>query len=116
MDEPERTDIYGDELAPWFHLLTAPADYADEAAFALATLREHISGPLETMLELGSGGGNMASHLKGAVRLTLTDVSPAMLALSETLNPECEHLPATCAPSGSGARLMRCSSTTRSAT
>ncbi len=44
------------------------------------------------MLELGSGGGNMASHLKAAARLTLTDVSPAMLDLSATINPECEHI------------------------
>jgi SAM-dependent methyltransferase len=85
-------DLYGD-LAPWFHLLTAPEDYVDEAAFTLSLLREHIVGPLDTMLELGSGGGNMASHLKAEVRLTLTDLSPAMLALSASLNPECEHLP-----------------------
>ncbi len=81
-----------DELADWFHLLTAPAEYADEAAFILDLLRTHVAGPLETLLELGSGGGNTASHLRAHLRLTLTDVSPAMLDLSRTLNPECEHL------------------------
>jgi SAM-dependent methyltransferase len=85
-------DLYGDELAPWFHLLTPPAEYADEAAFALGMMREHVVGPLETALELGSGGGNMASHLKRWLQLTLTDVSPAMLAVSATINPDCEHL------------------------
>jgi SAM-dependent methyltransferase len=83
--------MYGD-LAPWFHLLTAPEDYSDEAAFVLAALREHADGPVETLLELGSGGGNTASHLKRDLRLTLTDLSQQMLALSATLNPECEHL------------------------
>jgi methyltransferase family protein len=80
------------ELAPWFHLLTAPEDYADEAASGLAMLRAKVEGPLETLLELGSGGGNMASHLKSEVRLTLTDLSAEMLDLSRTINPDCEHI------------------------
>lgn len=79
-----RGDLYGD-LAPWFHLLTSPEDYDEEAAFTLGLLRAHVVGPLETLLELGSGGGNMASHLKRALRLTLTDLSPEMLALSAPL-------------------------------
>ena len=81
-----------DDLAPWFHLLTAPEEYSDEAAFILVALREVADGPVETLLELGSGGGNTASHLKRDLRMTLTDLSPQMLALSATLNPECEHL------------------------
>ena len=48
--------------------------------------------PLETLLELGSGGGNNASHLKARFRMTLTDRSPAMLDVSRRLNPECEHV------------------------
>ena len=86
-----RASIYG-ELAPWFHLLTPPEEYETEAAAALALLRTKIDGPLETLLELGSGGGNMASHLKREVRLTLTDLSADMLAASRTINPDCEHL------------------------
>jgi SAM-dependent methyltransferase len=78
-------------MADWFHLLTSPAEYADEAAFILGLLRERVS-PLETLLELGSGGGNTASHLRRDLRLTLTDLAPEMLALSRTLNPDCEHL------------------------
>ncbi len=81
-----------DDLAPWFHLLTAPEEYSDDAAFILVALREVADGPVETLLELGSGGGNTASHLKRDLRMTLTDLSPQMLALSATLNPECEHL------------------------
>jgi SAM-dependent methyltransferase len=82
-----------DDLAPWFHLLTAPEEYSDEAAFVLTALREVAEGPVATLLELGSGGGNTASHLKRDLRLTLTDLSAEMLALSESINPECEHLP-----------------------
>jgi SAM-dependent methyltransferase len=83
--------LYG-ELAPWFHLLTPPEEYAGEAAATLALLREHVDGPLETLLELGSGGGNMASHLRRDLTLTLTDLSPEMLALSRTINADTEHL------------------------
>jgi SAM-dependent methyltransferase len=81
-----------DELADWFHLLTAPEEYADEAELVLRLLREHAVGPVETLLELGSGGGNTASHLRADLRLTLTDIAPAMLDLSRTINPGCEHL------------------------
>ena len=83
--------MYG-ELAGWFHLLTAPEEYAEEAAFILELLREHGDGRLETLLELGSGGGNTGSHLRAHLRLTLTDVAPAMLDLSRRLNPGVEHL------------------------
>jgi hypothetical protein len=81
-----------DDLAGWFHLLTAPAEYADEAALILELLRERADGPLETLLELGSGGGNTASHLHEHLRLTLTDIAPAMLEVSRGLNPGCDHL------------------------
>jgi SAM-dependent methyltransferase len=92
MRDANEADLYGEELAPWFHLLTPPSDYVDDAAFVLGTLHEHIVGSLQTALELGCGGGNTASHLKAELKLTLTDVSPAMLAVSASINPECEHI------------------------
>jgi SAM-dependent methyltransferase len=85
--------MYSD-LAPWFHLLTAPADYADEAAFVTRVVDEVVGPDARTLLELGSGGGNNASHLKARFDCLLTDISPDMLALSRTLNSECEHLTA----------------------
>jgi SAM-dependent methyltransferase len=86
-----RMHMYSD-LAPWFHLLTHPSDYADEAAFVRRVVDDVALGDARTLLELGSGGGNNASHLKARFHCTLTDISPEMLALSRTLNPECEHL------------------------
>ena len=48
--------------------------------------------PAPTLLELGCGGGSNALHLKAHfAQVTLTDLSPQMLALSQTLNPTCEH-------------------------
>ena len=84
-------DLYT-ELADWFYLLTAPEDYAEEAAFYRKTIIDHCSRPPRTLLELGSGGGNNASHLKKYFQMTLTDLSPEMLRLSRGLNPECEHI------------------------
>src|SRR5262245_46741191 len=81
--------LYG-ELASWFHLLSSPPDYAEEAEFARNLLLEAGATPA-TLLELGSGGGNNASHLKSHFKTTLVDLSPGMLELSKILNPECEH-------------------------
>ncbi len=80
------------EFADWFHLLTAPADYAPEAGAYRRMIDEATGGSARTLLELGSGGGNTASHLKAWYTCTLVDFSPRMLALSQTINPECEHL------------------------
>jgi SAM-dependent methyltransferase len=80
------------ELAPWFHLLTAPKDYAEEAELYGRLLAERADGRVDTVLELGSGGGNNASHMKRRFALTLVDRSPAMLELSRGLNPELEHV------------------------
>lgn len=81
------------ELAHWWPLLSAPADYAEEAAFYLDALRSASRRPIRTLLELGSGGGNNASHLKAHATLTLVEPEAGMRAVSEALNPECEHLP-----------------------
>ncbi len=83
--------IYAD-LAPWFHLLTHPADYEEEADFITRLIDAVADGQATTLLELGSGGGNNASHLKARFTCTLTDLSEQMLELSRSLNPECEHL------------------------
>lgn len=94
-NEPDSNEstpkLYG-ELATWWPLLSAPGDYAEEAAFARRLLREACHEPQQTMLELGCGGGNNASHLKADFRMTLVDRSRQMLAVSERLNPECEHI------------------------
>ncbi|HEX2345637.1 MAG TPA: class I SAM-dependent methyltransferase, partial [Gaiellaceae bacterium] len=82
--------IYG-ELAPWFHLLTHPSEYAEEAAYYTQVIDTVSDGRARTLLELGSGGGNNASHMKARFDCTLTDLSQEMIELSRTINPECEH-------------------------
>jgi SAM-dependent methyltransferase len=83
--------LYG-ELAGWFHLVTAPEEYEEEAGIYQSLLVEVAGRSAKTVLELGSGGGNNASHMKQRFTMTLTDPSPEMLEISRGLNPECEHI------------------------
>lgn len=80
------------ELASWWYLLSAPGDYAEEAAFYRETIISSCTTRPRTLLELGSGGGNNASHLKTSFKITLVDLSSEMLAVSRSLNPKCEHV------------------------
>jgi len=88
---PGTPRLYSD-LASWFHLLTAPEEYAEEAEFHRRTLVDAVEPPPRTVLELGSGGGNNASHLKAHFQMTLVDISPEMLELRRTINSELEHI------------------------
>ena len=80
------------DFAEWWPLLSAPGDYGEEARIFRDAIRTHAKSSMTTMLELGSGGGNNASHLKAHFELSLVDLSPAMLQVSQKLNPECRHL------------------------
>jgi SAM-dependent methyltransferase len=80
-----------DDLASWWHLLTPPADHEWEAAHYAALWRAHVAGP-RTVLDLGAGGGCVASHLRPDFALTLVDRSAAMLATAATVTPGCEHV------------------------
>jgi SAM-dependent methyltransferase len=80
------------EYAAWWPLLSAPEEYVEEASEYTWLILGASNGEASTLLELGSGGGNNASHMKAHFRLTLVDRSPQMLAVGRRLNPECEHL------------------------
>ncbi|NPU98093.1 MAG: class I SAM-dependent methyltransferase [Candidatus Omnitrophica bacterium] len=83
--------LYRDR-ADWYPLLTPVGDYAEEAAYYRRLFEIHCQRPPRTLLDLGSGGGHNAAHLKAALACTLVDLEPAMLALSRKLNPECKHI------------------------
>jgi len=80
------------DLADWWPLLSAPEDYAEAADLYRRILLSGCTSTPGTLLELGSGGGNSASHLKQHFQMTLVDLSPDMLEVSQRLNPECEHV------------------------
>jgi SAM-dependent methyltransferase len=83
--------LYSD-LAHWWPLMSPPSHYVEEAADLLPLLLGSDAPLAGTLLELGSGGGSLAFHLKRRFALTLTDRSRAMLEVSKTVNPECEHI------------------------
>jgi SAM-dependent methyltransferase len=80
------------ELASWWPLLSPPDEYTEEAEFYRRALTAACAGELRSVLELGSGGGSNAFHLKHHWNLTLVDLSRRMLAVSRAVNPECEHV------------------------
>ena len=80
------------EFPQWWPLMSAPEEYAEEAEIYSGLLQEACDAPIATLLELGSGGGNNALHMKERFgNLVLTDLAPGMLDVSRGLNPECEH-------------------------
>ena len=83
--------LYSD-LAGWFHLLTPPHEYREEAAYYADRIVEAASSPVQSVLELGSGGGNNAFHMKQRFTIVLSDISPEMIEASRTLNPGLEHV------------------------
>ena len=83
--------LYGD-LAGWWPAISPPSEYAEEAALYVGMIRAAARGPVREVLELGSGGGNNASHMKKAFNMTLVEPSDGMRGLSRALNPECAHL------------------------
>lgn len=91
MTAPDEKLLYT-ELASWWPLMSPSSEYVEEAADLLPMLLGATSPPPSTLLELGCGGGSLAFHFKPHFRLTLSDLSPDMLANSRAINPECEHL------------------------
>ena len=81
-----------DELAEWWPIMSSPAEYRDEAKLFDRLLRQSTKPPARTVLDLGAGSGIIASHLKARYTLTLVDVSPQMLAVNRSTNPECEFI------------------------
>lgn len=82
--------MYG-ELADEWTLISPVEEYVEEAGLFRRVLIEHARIPVRSVLELGSGGGNNAWHLKSHFDLTLVDPSEDMLRQSRRVNPELPH-------------------------
>lgn len=81
-----------DEIADWWPLMSPPEEYASEAGPVARLLSPDSVSGRPRLLELGAGGGHLASHLKAWFDMTLVDLFPRMLEQSRRLNPECRHL------------------------
>jgi SAM-dependent methyltransferase len=80
------------EFSAWWPLFSPPDDHVEAAADLLRRLAPLPEPGAATLLELGSGGGSLAFHLKRQFVLTLTDLSEGMLAQNRKLNPEAEFV------------------------
>jgi trans-aconitate methyltransferase len=87
------TELLYDDIAEWWPVISPPEEYAEEAALYVELIQASARRPVREVLELGSGGGNNASHMKRAFGMTLVEPSDGMRKNSRRLNPECEHLP-----------------------
>ena len=81
------------DIADWWPVISPPSEYAEEAALYVETIHTSARRPVREVLELGSGGGNNASHMKRAFSMTLVEPADRMRGISRNLNPECTHLP-----------------------
>lgn len=86
------TEQMYDSLADWWPAISPPYEYAEEAALYVSMIRDAARRPVREVLELGSGGGNNASHMKRAFAMTLVEPAEGMREVSHALNPECAHL------------------------
>jgi len=87
------TERLYDDVVDWWPVISPPTEYAEEAGLYVEMIRAPAQRPVREVLELGSGGGNNASHMKRDFRMTLVEPADGMRELSRRLNPECEHLP-----------------------
>jgi SAM-dependent methyltransferase len=88
--ESAQYSLYTD-LAEWWPVISPPGEYAGDATAVAAAFGTAAIDVLDA-LDLGSGGGHVAAHLKHRFSLTLVDLSEQMLAVSRQLNPECTHV------------------------
>ncbi len=87
------TEQLYESLADWWPIISPPSEYAEEAAQYVEMIRSAARGPVREVLELGSGGGNNASHMKCAFAMTLVEPAERMREISRVLNPQCQHVP-----------------------
>ena len=83
--------LYSD-LASWWPHVADRDSYALESAVFIRLLDEAAGKKVESILELGSGSGMLASHVDTSREVVLTDLSNEMLDVSRTHNPSREHV------------------------
>jgi len=83
--------MYGDLAWTW-PIVSRPEHYTREAERFLQLMRQHARLQINTVLDLGCGGGHNDWTLKQHVQVTGVDVSEDMLELARKLNPQVEYV------------------------
>ena len=82
--------MYADLAWTW-PIISPPEDYIEEAEELHRILQAHAHIQVNTLLDLGCGGGHNDMTLKRHVEVTGVDLSERMLALARRLNPEVRY-------------------------
>ncbi|MCG2814894.1 MAG: class I SAM-dependent methyltransferase [Candidatus Aminicenantes bacterium] len=82
--------LYSDMAWIW-PIVSPPEDYVEECGVYARLLHQHAHIPVRSLLHLGCGGGHHDHSLKSFFSLTGVDISPAMLALAQRINPEVSY-------------------------
>jgi len=80
------------DLAPWWPLLSNRENWAEQTSLYLSLVDQALGRKAESILELGSGGGLLASHMGPEREVVLSDISDEMLAMSAKNNPLRRHI------------------------
>lgn len=76
----------------WIWPIVCPIeDYIEEAQEFRQLIKEYSSADVETVLDLGCGGGNVDFTLKKWFNITGVDASESMIRLAKQLNPEANY-------------------------
>lgn len=81
--------LYTDLAWLWPMWGDAATEYAPYCQHVTELIRRHARFPATTLLDIGCGGGKNVLNLKRQFDVTGIDLSAAMLAQAQELNPEC---------------------------
>lgn len=84
--QPDKQRLYRD-LAWLWPVISPPEDYAGEAGEFIAAIRQYAQIEVQTLLDLGCGGGHNDFFFQQHFQVTGVDLSPEMLELARQLNP-----------------------------
>ncbi|GAB6060207.1 hypothetical protein JCM31598_33240 [Desulfonatronum parangueonense] len=88
----EKPRLYADLAWLWPMWGDYRDEYARYCAHVTRLIQRHARRPAATLLDISCGGGKNVFNLKHAFQVTGLDLSPAMLDLASSLNPECEFV------------------------
>lgn len=80
------------DLAWTWPIISPPEEYIEESEKYKEAILKYSKIPVETLLNLGCGGGHVDWTLKKYFRITGVDISQDMLRLAKKLNPEVTYL------------------------
>lgn len=90
MPDKDARRLYNDLAWTW-HIISPPEDYIPEAEHYHTLYRANSKIPVNSLLDLGCGGGHVDWVLKKYYTITGVDISIDMLKQARDLNPEVQY-------------------------